>query len=123
MLIIYPCTVSARFFYVRELIYPDPLCHLRSIASQVGRCGVELEPLADALKHVVLQQQVIHADETPVTVMQIGEKKPKKGYVWAYATTQNNPVLAVIYDFQDSRSGQHAEAFLKGWQGYLVCDD
>ncbi|WP_369008046.1 IS66 family transposase, partial [Staphylococcus aureus] len=27
----------------------------------------------------------------------------------------------MIYDFQDSRSGQHAEEFLKGWQGYLVC--
>ncbi|EXD47768.1 transposase IS66 family protein, partial [Acinetobacter baumannii 662545-1347] len=29
----------------------------------------------------------------------------------------------MIYDFQDSRSGQHAEDFLKGWQGHLVCDD
>ncbi|EXC72116.1 transposase IS66 family protein, partial [Acinetobacter baumannii 1043903] len=28
-----------------------------------------------------------------------------------------------IYDFQDSRSGQHAAEFLKGWQGNLVCDD
>jgi hypothetical protein len=51
------------------------------------------------------------------------EKKPKKGYVWAYVTTQYNPVQAVIYDFQDSRSGQHAEEFLNGWQGHLVCDD
>jgi hypothetical protein len=66
---------------------------------------------------------VIHADETPVTVMQIAEKKPKKGYVWAYATTQYNSIQAVIYDFQPSRSGQHAEDFLKGWQGQLICDD
>ena len=29
----------------------------------------------------------------------------------------------MIYDFQDSRSGQHAEEFLNGWQGHLVCDD
>ena len=29
----------------------------------------------------------------------------------------------MIYDFQDSRSGEHAEAFLKDWQGHLVCDD
>ena len=67
----------------------------------------------------MLQQQVLHADETPVIIMQMGddEKKPKKGYIWAYATTQYNPVQAVIYDFQDSRSGQHAEEFLKGWQG------
>src|SRR5690606_18244845 len=76
-----------------------------------GRCGVEQDPLANALNKVVLQQRVIHADETPVTIMRMGEneKKPKKGYVWAYATTQYNPVQAVIYDFQDSRSGQHAE--------------
>ncbi|WP_244783074.1 IS66 family transposase [Acinetobacter sp. F-1] len=96
-----------------------------TLSDWIGRCGVELEPLANALKQVVLQQRVIHADETPVTIMRMGEneKKPKKGYVWAYATTQYNPVQAVIYDFQDSRSGQHAEAFLNGWQGHLVCDD
>ena len=96
-----------------------------TLSDWIGRCGVELEPLTDVLKQVVLQQRVIHADETPVTTMQLGddEKKPKKGYVWAYATTQYNPVQAVIYDFQPSRSGQHAEAFLKGWQGHLVCDD
>ena len=94
-----------------------------TLSDWIGRCGVELEPLAEALKQIILQQQVIHADETPVTVMQIAEKKPKKGYVWAYATTQYNPIQAVIYDFQLSRSGQHAEEFLKGWQGHLVCDD
>ncbi len=51
-----------------------------TLSDWIGRCGVELEPLANALKQVVLQQQVIHADETPVTVMQMGEneKKPKK---------------------------------------------
>ena len=96
-----------------------------TLSDWIGRCGVELEPLTNALRQVVLQQQVLHADETPVTIMQMGddEKKPKKGYVWAYATTQYNPVHAVIYDFQPSRSGQHAEEFLKGWQGHLVCDD
>ena len=125
MLIIYPCTVSARSFYAQVLIYPDPLYPLRSSASQIGRCGVELKPLANALRQLVLQQQVLHADETPVTIMRMGEngKKLKKGYVWTYATTQYNPVQAVIYDFHDSRSGQHAEEFLKDWQGHLVCDD
>lgn len=29
----------------------------------------------------------------------------------------------MIYDFQPSRSGQHAEEFLKDWQGHLICDD
>ena len=35
------------------------------------------------------------------TAMRMGddEKKPKKGYVWAYATTQYNPVQAVRHGF------------------------
>ncbi|SNU16093.1 Transposase [Acinetobacter johnsonii] len=113
--------------YRQRLIYQRAGIELSrsTLSDWIGRCGVELEPLANALKEVVLQQWVIHADETPVTIMRMSddEKKPKKGYVWAYATTQYNPIQAVIYDFQDSRSGQHAEAFLKDWQGHLVCDD
>lgn len=111
--------------YRQRLIYQRVGVDLaRSTLSEwIGQCGVQLEPLAQALKQIVLQQQVIHADETPVTVMQIGEKKSKKGYVWAYATTQYNSIQAVVYDFQANRSGQHAEDFLKGWQGHLVCDD
>ena len=33
-----------------------------TLSDWIGRCGVELEPLANALKEVVLQQQVLHAD-------------------------------------------------------------
>ena len=62
---------------------------------------MELEPLANALKEVVLQQQVLHAVETPVTIIRMGvnDKKTKKGYVWAYATTQYNLIQVAIYDF------------------------
>ncbi len=96
-----------------------------TLSDWIGRCGVELEPLANALKEVVLQQQVLHADETPVTIMGWVRMRKNRRKVMSgpYATTQYNPVQAVIYDFQDSRSGQHAAEFLKGWQGYLVCDD
>ena len=63
-----------------------------TLSDWIGRCGVELERLTNALRKVILQQSVIHADETPVTIMRMGEdeKKPKKGYVWAYATTPYN---------------------------------
>ena len=30
---------------------------------------------------------------------------------------------AVVYDFADSRAGEHARAFLGKWRGKLVCDD
>ncbi len=111
--------------YSQRLIYQRVGVDLaRSTLSEwVGQCGVQLEPLAEALKQIILQQHVIHADERPVTVIQVADKKPKKGYVWAYATTQYNSIQVVVYDFQPSRSGQYAEDFLTGRQGHLVCDD
>ena len=39
------------------------------------------------------------------------------------ATTQHANIKAVVFDFAEGRSGQHAKAFLDGWSGTLVCDD
>lgn len=47
----------------------------------------------------------------------------KKAYLWAYATTQHADIKAVVFDFAEGRSGQHAKAFLEGWGGTLICDD
>ncbi|RMV99638.1 hypothetical protein ALP03_200221 [Pseudomonas amygdali pv. tabaci] len=94
-----------------------------TLAQWVGVTGVQLQPLVDALRDVVLGQQVIHADETPVQMLMPGTKKTHRSYVWAYATTQFSDVAAVVYDFSTSRAGEHARNFLKDWRGKLVCDD
>ena len=61
--------------YRQRLIYQRAGIELSrsTLSDWIGRCGVELEPLANALKEVVLQQRVIHADETPVTIMRMGD--------------------------------------------------
>jgi transposase len=94
-----------------------------TLSEWVGRCGVELAPLVEALKAVVLSQSVLHADETPVKMLEPGNKKTKKAYVWAFATTRWSEVQAVVYDFQPTRAGEVARAFLEDWGGHLVCDD
>jgi len=94
-----------------------------TLAQWVGVTGVQLQPLVDALRDVVLGQQVIHADETPVQMLMPGTKKTHRSYVWAYATTQFSDVAAVVYDFSPSRAGEHARNFLRDWRGKLVCDD
>ncbi|KML38471.1 transposase [Burkholderia cepacia] len=91
--------------------------------STLGVCGVRLQPLVDALHEVLLQQDVLHADETPVQMLVPGKGKTQRAYVWAYATTQFANMRAVIYEFADSRAGEHARAFLGEWRGKLVCDD
>ncbi len=88
-----------------------------------GACGVQLQPLVDALRDVVLAHPVVHADETPVRMLMPGLKKTHRSYVWAYATSQFCETAAVVYDFSLSRAGEHARNFLQDWKGELVCDD
>ena len=63
--------------------------------------------MVDALRDVVLGQQVIHADETPVQMLAPGSKKTHRSYVWAYASSQFSNLAAVVYDFSPSRAGEH----------------
>jgi transposase len=94
-----------------------------TLADWVGRCGVALQPLVDALQETFLSHSVLHADETPVPMLAPGKKKTHRAYIWAYASTPFAPVKGVVYDFTQSRSGENARTFLQGWQGKLVCDD
>ena len=94
-----------------------------TLAQWVGQTGVQLQPLVDALREVVLTQRVVHADETPVQMLAPGEKKTHRAYVWAYSTTPFSALKAVVYDLSPSRAGEHARNFLGAWNGKLVCDD
>jgi len=94
-----------------------------TLAEWVGRCGVALQPLVDALREELIREPILHADETPVPMLEPGKQKTHQAYMWAYASTRHSALQAVIYEFAPSRAGKHARAFLKGWQGKLVCDD
>ena len=94
-----------------------------TLAEWVGACGVQLQPLVDALRRELLAHPVLHADETPVSMLAPGKKKTHKAYVWAYCSTGFNDLKATVYEFAPSRAGEHARAFLGDWQGKLVCDD
>ena len=102
-----------------------------TLAQWVGECGVQLQPLVDTLAAELLRQPVLHADETPVAMLKPGNGKTHRAYLWSYCTTSYNPIKAVVFDFADSRGGQHVRDFLglpgtqdrPGWQGKLVTDD
>ena len=98
-----------------------------TLAEWVGACGVQLQPLVDALKDEMLRHSVLHADETPVAMLAPGKKKTHRAYLWAYCPGVFEDLKAVVYDFALSRAGEHARAFLQQdnqpWRGKLVCDD
>ena len=79
-------------------------------------------------QQILLQQSVIHADETPLKV--INEDKVTS-YMWVYCTgsdspdtegDKNKPPNLVLYDYQNSRAGQCARDYLKGFNAYLQVD-
>jgi transposase len=85
--------------------------------------GVRLQPLVDALRTDLLQHGVLHADETPVQMLDPGNRKTHRAYLWAYCPTSFEAVRGVVYDFAPSRAREHARARLRDWPGKLVCDD
>lgn len=94
-----------------------------TLAQWVGQMGVALQPLVDALKDEMLAHPVLHADETPVAMLDPGAGKTHRAYLWSYSIGAFEPVKAVVYDFAESRAGKHAQNFLGEWRGTLVCDD
>ena len=104
-----------------------------TLAQWSGRAGAALEPLYDAHKRFVLGCSVLHADETPVAVLDPGAGKTRKAYVWAYARGAFDPTPGVIYEFCAGRGAQYPIKFLgpppdkpqgkPGWQGTLVRDE
>ena len=95
-----------------------------TLAEWVGRTGVALQPLADQLKWHLLQGNTLHADESPVAQLEPGNGKTRKAYLWAYRSNNLDPgPRIVVFDYQTSRSGRHAQDFLQNWQGHLLVDD
>ena len=94
-----------------------------TLASWSGAGGAALGPLYDAHRTFILGARVLHADETPVALLDPGAGKTRKAYVWAYARGAFDPVPGVVYDFCISRAARHAVTFLDGWNGTLTCDD
>jgi len=84
-------------------------------------CAEKLEPLLQLMKTKLLQQPAIWADETTVNVLDVDKSTC---YMWVYGCgveTSTGPKL-VLFDYQDGRSGQHANTFLAGYHGYLQVD-
>jgi transposase len=94
-----------------------------TLGAWVGACGVQLQPLVDALKDAILGHQVLHADETPVAMLKPGNGKTHRAYLWAYSPGAFEDMKAVVYDFTETRAGRNAEAFIGDWRGKLICDD
>jgi transposase len=93
-----------------------------TLAAWSGQTGAQLMPLAEVHRAFVLGARVLHADETPISMLDPGAGKTKKAYMWTYTRGVYDPVPGVVYDFCVGRGGKYPVEFLKGWSGTLVVD-
>jgi transposase len=81
-----------------------------------------LEPVYNAIKECLVTEPLIHADETVLQVLkEPGRKATTESRMWVY-TSGRSPTPAILFEYQPTRSGQHARRFLEGFSGYLQTD-
>lgn len=113
--------------YRQEVMFKQLNIDLKrnTLSNWVMRSADILERVLQQLKITLLTQAAIHADETPVTVLQ---DEKTKHYMWVYCSGRDSPDPnspannIVIYDYQPSREGACPKAFLGGYKGYLQVD-
>ena len=122
-------TVVSRFvdhipYYRQEQINARSGVHTprSTLAGWSGQTGAQLLPLYEAHRDFVLACPVVHADETPIGLLDPGGGKTKRAYMWAYARSAFDEAPGVVYDFCAGRGGKYPHAFLKGWTGTLMVD-
>ena len=93
-----------------------------TLAAWGGQTGAQLMPLYDVHRIFVLGARVVHADETPIGLLDPGGGKTRRAYMWAYARGAFEAEPGVVFDFCVGRGGKYATEFLKGWSGTLVVD-
>jgi len=82
-----------------------------------------LTPLWEKMKEHLLKQEVVHADETVLQVLKEAGRKPSTdSRMWVYVSGNTGVRPIVLYEYQPTRSGEHARRFLDGFKGYLQTD-
>ena len=78
------------------------------------------EPLWQRMRQKLLQEDILHADETELQVLHEPDRKAQtKSFMWLYRTGKETKEQLILYDCQKTRNSKHPISFLKGFSGYL----
>jgi transposase len=93
-----------------------------SLCGWILKTAALCAPLIILLQKNIVDYDLAQADETTVQVMNEKERKNiSKSYMWCYRGGGKDH-LSVVYEYQETRGGYHAKAFLSGFSGFLQTD-
>jgi transposase len=97
-----------------------------TLAAWVGAAARLLDPLVGALGRYVRAAEKVHADDTPVPVLDPGRGKTKTGRLWTYVRDDrpagSGDPPAVWYRYSADRKSEHPQAHLRDFRGILQAD-
>ena len=81
-----------------------------------------LEQILRRMKATMLERDTLHADETPLQVLQEeGRRARQTSYMWLYRSGRDGPPI-VLYEYQETHEGAHPRKFLENYAGFLHVD-
>ena len=94
-----------------------------SLANWMVKCGHLIQPLINCIQDKLLEQPVLHMDETPVQVLNEPDKTAQsKSYMWVLSSAKASNQPAVLFHYSPSRSGEIPKQQLADYQGALMVD-
>ena len=82
-----------------------------------------LAPLLKCMKQQLLTEEVLHADETTLQVLNEKDRSnTSNSYMWVYCSGIFEAKHNRLFEYQPGRKGEFAKEFLKGFNGYLIHD-
>lgn len=92
----------------------------------VGAATRLLRPLVEAVRRYVLGGGQVHADDTPLPVLDPGRGHTKTGYLWTYVRDErpwgSSLAPAVCFEYSPNRKGEHPRRHLLDFAGVVHSD-
>ena len=80
-------------------------------------------PMYEYFQRKLLEREFAMADETPLQVLhEPGRRAQTQSYMWLFRSGEDGLLPIILYKYSETRAGENAVDFLRGFKGYLMCD-
>ena len=94
------------------------------LASWINVCSEEyFAPIYEYFHRLLLGREFAMADETRLQVLKEPERRAEvNSFMWLFRSGEDGLPPLILYHYTETRAKYNAEAFLKGFKGYLMTD-
>ncbi|MBB5510873.1 transposase [Paraburkholderia sp. JPY681] len=97
-----------------------------SMGRWIGQCEALCAPLTEALRRYTMAATKLHANDTPIPVLSMGNRKTRTRRLWVYVRDDHRSgstqPASVWFAYSPNRQGMHPQTHLADFKGILQAD-